>query len=603
MGSVTEAARTLNPIARIVCSALYAGTALHAPASAQERRLPPPSGQRRLALVVGNDGYPELPLKNAVADAHAMAAALQDLGFAVDLAVNADLPALERAVDAFVGKLRPGDAALFYYSGHGIELDGANYLVPVSFKAQDAVEAKYQSYAADRVHERMLASGAGLCLVVLDACRDNPFRLSRSGARGLAPMQAGKGSYIAFATAPGKTASDNPKGRNGLFTGYLVEALGRPGLSLDQVFSQVRAQVNEASSGQQLPWTASSVIGDFYFRPGSTGATPATTASRPDAEFWRSVRDSQDPRDYAEYLAKYPTGEFAGLAGRRLEGLKPQGSPAASHVVVLVSVLPPSWQPTLDALRKALPEVSVQDLHGDRTQANAAAQALGRDAIAVAMGPLAVQAVAEAAPQARLVYSMVADPARLKLPQGAVGVAFALPMKLQLASFRLVAPSLKRLGVIYNVENSGKLVEEASRAAPLLRLALVSRTVGDPRDVPAVLSALLGSGEIDALWIPPDPVLLGDETRRHMFAATLRAGKPVLGFSSWLVAEGALVSSGPDAASIGESAAQLVKELQAGHTPQSPSIPRSELVINQTIANRLGIEVPADALKAAAKLY
>ena len=226
-------------------------------------------GQKR-ALVIGNSAYPKWPLKNAANDAMDMAAALRELGFDVQVATNVGLKPLEQAIDRFVGRLGPSDTAIFFFAGHGVQLGGENYLVPVDFDAKDEADAKYVAYSASRIHDRMDASGASLNILILDACRNNPFGSGRSiGGGGLAAMNSGKGSFIAFATAPGKTASDNPAGRNGLFTASLLKQIQQPGLSLDQVFNRVRQQVYQASGQQQLPWTSSSVIGDFFFRGGT----------------------------------------------------------------------------------------------------------------------------------------------------------------------------------------------------------------------------------------------------------------------------------------------------------------------------------------------
>jgi hypothetical protein len=156
-------------------------------------------------------------------------------------------------------------------------LQEENYLAPVDFDAKDEADAKYVSYSASRLQERIEGAGARLTILVLDACRNNPFRTSRSGAGGLSAMNAGKGTLIAFATSPGKTADDNPGGANGLFTMHLVKAMREPGLSLDQVFNRVRERVYTDSGQRQLPWTVSSVIGEFHFRPGAGGAPPAGT--------------------------------------------------------------------------------------------------------------------------------------------------------------------------------------------------------------------------------------------------------------------------------------------------------------------------------------
>ena len=230
------------------------------------------AAQQRSALVIGNGAYRHVPsLQNPRHDAEDLSKLLGELGFSVETVLDADLSAMERAADRFVRGLRPGAAAVFHYSGHGLQVEDQNYLIPVDFRLSDQASVKYDSLSASKLHDRMAASGADVNIVILDACRNNGFALSRSSGAGLAAMNAAKGSYIVFSTAPGRTASDDPDGRNGLFTGYLLEALGRPGLDLDDLFGYVRERTYEASDGQQLPWTSSSVIGRFYFAPAAGG--------------------------------------------------------------------------------------------------------------------------------------------------------------------------------------------------------------------------------------------------------------------------------------------------------------------------------------------
>jgi len=223
----------------------------------------------RVALVIGNSSYRHVPpLKNPVNDAADLSAKLRELGFRVTYVVDADQQSMERAVDAFVSKLDEDSAAFFHFSGHGLQVEQENFLVPVDFKLTDAASVRYDALSASKLHDRMAATGSQLNILVLDACRNGGFGLSRSSGAGLASMNAARGSFIAFATAPGRTAADNPNGRNGLFTGYLLEALSTPGLSLDEVFNEVRADTYAASEEEQLPWSSSSVIGQFFFLPG-----------------------------------------------------------------------------------------------------------------------------------------------------------------------------------------------------------------------------------------------------------------------------------------------------------------------------------------------
>jgi formylglycine-generating enzyme required for sulfatase activity/uncharacterized caspase-like protein len=246
---------------------IVAGSILFAQTQADKRVVVPSGRPRRLALVVGIESYSPTPLVNPLNDARAIAASLRDNAFfEVTEVENADSRKLETAVNQFTASLRPGDVALFYYSGHGMQIEGENYLVPVDFSAQDEVDAKRMAYSAQAVHDKMAGAGASLSILILDACRDNPFRATRGGTHGWAAMQTGKGSFIAFATAPGATASDNPRAKNGLFTEYLLQSLAKPGLGINQVFDEATEAVYQASGGKQAPWVAKSVVGSFVFR-------------------------------------------------------------------------------------------------------------------------------------------------------------------------------------------------------------------------------------------------------------------------------------------------------------------------------------------------
>jgi len=251
-----------------------------AAASAQDRRVTPSDTPRRLALVIGNNDYRnQQQLRNSVNDANAIGSTLRDLGFTVDIRLNLTMVQLEEAAEAFIASVRPGDVALFYYSGHGMQVGEQNYLIPVDFDARTAADAKYKAYAAGRMQDNLEAAGASLQILILDACRDNPFRSLRGAGGGLAAMQAGKGTYVAFATAPGRTADDNVSGGNGLFTAALLEAIRTPGLTLDQVFNRVRAGVSSARP-EQVPWSASSVVGDFHFTGGPSRIEAPARAPR-----------------------------------------------------------------------------------------------------------------------------------------------------------------------------------------------------------------------------------------------------------------------------------------------------------------------------------
>ncbi|MEO5952687.1 MAG: caspase family protein [Chloroflexia bacterium] len=237
--------------------------------NAQRRDLTVEAVQKH-ALVIGNSTYPQFPLRNPTNDANAMNAVLSELGFQTEAALNVSLRALDAAVNRLITRVRSGDTVVFYYAGHGMQLEGENYLIPIDFNARDEADAKYVSYNVSRIQDRLERAGARVTVMILDACRNNPFQATRSAGGGLASMGSGKGTLIALATSPGKTAYDNPRGDNGLFTSHLIQAMREPGLSLDQVFNRVRERVYNESQGRQLPWTVSSVIGDIYLKGGST---------------------------------------------------------------------------------------------------------------------------------------------------------------------------------------------------------------------------------------------------------------------------------------------------------------------------------------------
>jgi formylglycine-generating enzyme required for sulfatase activity len=294
------------------------------------RVIQPAATSRRLALIIGNNDYRnQQSLRNSVNDANAMGDALRALGFEVDVERNVSMSQFEGAADKFIGSVRPGDIALFYYSGHGMQVGDENYLIPVDFDARTPADAKYKAYAASRMQDNLRDAGAGLQILILDACRDNPYRGLRSGGGGLGAMQAAKGSYIAFATAPGRTADDNAGGRNGLFTSALLNALKQPGLTLDGVFNKVRAEVS-SSRPTQVPWSTSSVVNEFYF----FGPVTVNTSAKSDAaaETWALIKDSQNPDDFEEFAKAYPNSDFAAGARIRAGQLRRAAAPAVKRV-------------------------------------------------------------------------------------------------------------------------------------------------------------------------------------------------------------------------------------------------------------------------------
>jgi len=220
----------------------------------------------RLALVIGNGAYANAPsLKNPPNDALDVADALSKLGFSVEHGVNTTQRQMKFMIRQFGQKLKGGGQGLFYYAGHGVQLHGRNYLIPVDADIQSEADAEDQGVDLNLMLGLMDEAGNGLNVVILDACRDNPFARSfRSAAKGLAQVDAPTGMLIAYSTAPGKVARDG-SGRNGTYTAELLKQMRVPGLVVEELLKRVRANVKQETNGEQVPWEASSLVGDFYF--------------------------------------------------------------------------------------------------------------------------------------------------------------------------------------------------------------------------------------------------------------------------------------------------------------------------------------------------
>jgi uncharacterized caspase-like protein len=249
---------------------------------------------RRIALVIGNGAYKTGPLKNPTNDAQAVAASLKNLGFDVALRENTTYRELVDAIRQFSGRAREADVRLVFYAGHGIQAKGRNYLLPVDadITAEEDVPAK--SADVNDLLERLGQVKQGVNIVILDACRNNPFagndvvlpdgrRLKYRGATqgGLARMEAPLGTFLAFSTAPGGVALDNPKEKNSLYTKHLLANIDATGVPIEQLFKQVRAGVASETGRIQTPWETSSLTGDFCFK--SAGRGGCVIATRPGA--------------------------------------------------------------------------------------------------------------------------------------------------------------------------------------------------------------------------------------------------------------------------------------------------------------------------------
>jgi hypothetical protein len=298
---------------------------------------------KRVAFVVGNGAYRNVaPLPNPAIDAKSMASVLRNVGFDVVEGTNLTRNKMTEKLLDFGKKAEGADVALFFYAGHGIAINGTNYLLPVDADIKSEMDVKLGSAINIDVTLDQTMADAKVKLVFLDACRDNPFaaRIKSNSAtrslsvqQGLAEMKSGEGTLIAFATGPGQTALDGQEGTNSPFTRALMANIASPGVEIQQAMTKVRAQVNEETNKGQLPWGHTNLIGSVYLNPvaATPGAavevpnTPVATAgpaSEIELEFWRSIKDSNKPEELNAYLTNYPNGTFKSLALARIASLQ-----------------------------------------------------------------------------------------------------------------------------------------------------------------------------------------------------------------------------------------------------------------------------------------
>lgn len=299
------------------------------------------TSKRRIALVIGNGAYTNVPpLKNPPNDARDMAAILTALGFDVSSGVNVNQREMKRLIREFGEKLKGGGSGLFYFAGHGVQTKGKNYLIPTEADIQSEIEVEDVGVDMNLVLGYMDDAQNGLNIVILDACRNNPFaRTFRSASNGLAQVDAPTGTLIAYATAPGRVALDGT-GQNGLYTSELLKQMQVPGVSVTDMFMRVRAEVMKQTRNSQVPWESSSLVGSFYFA-GAPDALKNIAMSKPiviseaakETAFWEAVRDSTHAQDFRDYLAKYPGGAYSSAARiklRQLESTKSTSRPLSS---------------------------------------------------------------------------------------------------------------------------------------------------------------------------------------------------------------------------------------------------------------------------------
>jgi hypothetical protein len=298
--------------------------------------------ERRVALVIGVSAYEKAPpLPNPLFDAADTAAALQAQGFELVESYDPDYAAMQRALRDFARKLEGADAAVVYYAGHGVAVDGRNYLLPVDAELADEGAVAREALDVNAVLSTLAAAQPKVSIVFLDACRNNPLAANlsrRAGAaralavsQGLAQIGAtAANTLIAYSTQPGAVAADGA-GRNSPFTAALLRHIGAPGLDVQEMMRRVRASVIGATSGVQVPWDNSSLTSGFAFTPGRPGVAPPPATWTPpprdptprqlDIALWNDVKD-KSAGEIQTYIARYPQGVFADTARARLAALQ-----------------------------------------------------------------------------------------------------------------------------------------------------------------------------------------------------------------------------------------------------------------------------------------
>jgi hypothetical protein len=279
------------------------------------------ANQKRTALVIGNSSYQKAgTLRNPVNDANDIAQALQQLGFDVILLKDATLRQMGDAIEEFNLKLRQGGVGVFYYAGHGVQVEGENYLIPIDTQLMRQQDVRYETLPVGKVLGAMEDAANGLNIVILDACRDNPLprQWQRSTAGGLAPIQAVRGSYIAYATAPGEVAADGT-GRNGIFTANILQHIKTPNLTIEEMFKRVRQGVAKDTNNQQIPWDSSSLIGEFSFNSGSSTTPTSTTFSSPSQPV-TPINEANVNSGYEEQVRAYHKQAVSNYLNQNYEG-------------------------------------------------------------------------------------------------------------------------------------------------------------------------------------------------------------------------------------------------------------------------------------------
>lgn len=302
------------------------------PQGPQLQRLP------KVALIIGNSKYKEAPLKNPANDAKAIGESLTGLGFEVTLHLDTPKAAMDTAITAYVNTLATRKCVgLFYYAGHGIQLAWKNYLLPVDANIDVIGDVAKQSFELDSLIVGLTKASNPMNVIMLDACRDNPFgEAKQPEQKGLSQMDAPHSTILAYATAPGNTASDG-EGANGLYTENLLREIKVKEAKIEDIFKRIRLNVRRTSKGAQIPWESTSLEDDFYFIPPGNLASPKdeerAKAFAAELKLWESIEASNEIAPFEDYLKRFPSGQFSELAQLRFDLLlKKQGEKAVQIV-------------------------------------------------------------------------------------------------------------------------------------------------------------------------------------------------------------------------------------------------------------------------------
>lgn len=280
----------------------------------------------KFALVIGNSSYKRAPLKNPANDARAISDTLKSTGFDVTVRLDAVQADLAAAVQTYTQLLaqRKG-VGLFYFAGHGLQLAWRNYMIPVDADIRSAADIQTQGVEVGALLGGISKAANPLNVIILDACRDNPFgNLSGVDQKGLSQVDAPSSTLLAYATAPGNVASDG-EGVNGLYTENLLREMRVPEAKIEDVFKRVRLNVRRRTNGQQIPWESTSLEEDFWFVPPKdlkkVSDAEAAREFEVESALWEKIKASTEPEPFERYLLRYPSGKFAELAQFQLDRL------------------------------------------------------------------------------------------------------------------------------------------------------------------------------------------------------------------------------------------------------------------------------------------